>query len=156
MTREQILTVDAALVADGQILLIRRKKDPYRGKLAFPGGRLEEDEYELEDKLAGAGLRKAAAREVGEEVGLDVHEEDLELVIELTGEDRDPRPGHNHAAVYWTRVDRAVLDTAEADSDAESVHIVALVDLCEDDMAFDHWLAIERLKEIIDACGEDS
>ena len=60
----QMVTVDAAVFLPGEprpkVLLIKRKKEPFKNKWAFPGGFLEMDE-ELAD---------GAARELAEETGL--------------------------------------------------------------------------------------
>ena len=45
-----------------KVLLIKREKDPYKGKWCFPGGRLEPNETYIQ----------ATAREVEEELGIDV------------------------------------------------------------------------------------
>jgi 8-oxo-dGTP diphosphatase len=59
-----MVTVDAAVFSfsrgQARLLLIERKKDPYKGQWAVPGGFIEMDE-ELED---------AVARELEEETGL--------------------------------------------------------------------------------------
>jgi 8-oxo-dGTP diphosphatase len=59
------VTVDIAIltVRDGslQILLIRRGNEPFKDRLALPGGFIRE----------GEGLREAAHRELSEETGLD-------------------------------------------------------------------------------------
>lgn len=51
----------AALVHDGKILLIRRVRGDYVGKLALPGGKVELGEH----------LAQAAVREIKEESGID-------------------------------------------------------------------------------------
>lgn len=58
--RRFIEAASAALVWDGHVLLIRRAREPARGLLAFPGGRL----------LEGETAEDAARREVAEETGL--------------------------------------------------------------------------------------
>ena len=58
-----ILPVQGALVVlrqKGHILLIRRTKEPYKGLLCFPGGKMEPGETPLD----------AARREMSEETGL--------------------------------------------------------------------------------------
>lgn len=56
------VTVLTILFAEHQLLLVRRGADPYAGKWAPPGGFVEQDE----------SLEAAAAREVLEEVGVDL------------------------------------------------------------------------------------
>jgi ADP-ribose pyrophosphatase len=55
------------LFAEGKLLLLKRGQSPYIGKWAPPGGFVEE----------GESLERAAAREVEEEVGIKLREEQL-------------------------------------------------------------------------------
>lgn len=57
-----IACVDTVIVNDGRVLLLRRLKDPAKGDLWFPGGRLWKDE----------GFAAAARRLVKEETKLQV------------------------------------------------------------------------------------
>jgi len=84
------LTVDAILFKKGtnELLLIQRKKDPYAGKWALPGGFLEMDE------LLVGGCR----REVEEETGLQVKE--LTQFKTYDAIDRDPR-GRTISVVFY-------------------------------------------------------
>ncbi len=62
-----------------QVLLIRRKYDPFQSQWAIPGGFIESEET----------IREAAARELQEETGLSV--EHLRQFRSYGGPDRDPR-----------------------------------------------------------------
>ena len=74
------VTTDIVLLSDrGEVLLIQRKNDPYKGCWAFPGGFMEIDET-LED---------CARRELREETGLDVP--NLQQIKAFSAVDRDPR-----------------------------------------------------------------
>ena len=77
------ITVDCVVFdGDGRLLLIRRKKYPFQGMYALPGGFVDENET-VED---------AARRELREETGIEA--ESLELVGVYSKKDRDPR--------HWT------------------------------------------------------
>lgn len=134
------LTVDGVLIDGTHVLLIERAKDPYKGMLAFPGGRVD----------PGEDLLTAAVRELDEEVGLTVVPTDLLPLIVLDAPGRDPRPGHVAAHVFWSLVSTEVLHSAQAASDAKSVHVTPLYEIEAGDMAFDHYHAIEKLHELLD------
>lgn len=136
-----IVTVDALLVAKGHVLMIRRAKEPYLDKLALPGGHVEE----------GETLLSAVVRELEEEVGVVIVPDQLDYLLKLCGEGRDPRPGHTLSHVFWAQVEPSVLISAKAASDAKSVHVVAIEELESEHCAFDHWLAIKHIKEVLHA-----
>lgn len=134
-----ILTVDGVLVSGRRVLLIERTKAPYMDKLVFPGGHVED----------GEDLPSAVARELMEEVGVEVSASDLTYLTLLSAPGRDPRPGHRVAHVYWMRVEEAVLDSAVAGSDARALHLVDIDSIEPNHMGFDHYRAIQALKEVL-------
>ena len=58
-----IACVDVAIVANGAVLLVRRKDDPAKGQWWLPGGRV----------LKGEMMKAAAARKARDEVGIECH-----------------------------------------------------------------------------------
>lgn len=104
------LTVDIVLFhrsgVDTEVLLIKRGRAPFKGRWAFPGGFVDEDE----------SLESAAARELREETGLRGIK--LEQLAAFGDPGRDPR-GHTVSVVFYGAVSnrRAVIaadDAAEA------------------------------------------
>jgi 8-oxo-dGTP diphosphatase len=131
------VTVDMVLVSrtrPRQVLLIRRKHEPFAGKWALPGGFVDMDE----------SLEDAARRELHEETGVTVA--DLEQLHTFGDPRRDPR-GRTISVVYLAAIDpRSVM--AQAADDAEEAGWFPLTQLPP--LAFDHAdvlaLAKERLK----------
>ncbi|MEN6456980.1 MAG: NUDIX hydrolase [Prolixibacteraceae bacterium] len=84
------VTVDAILFKKGtnELLLIQRKKEPYAGKWALPGGFLEMDEL----------LVDGCRREVEEETGLQMKE--LTQFKTYDAIQRDPR-GRTISVVFY-------------------------------------------------------
>ncbi len=106
-----IVGVGAVIVHDGDVLLVRRGREPLKGHWSLPGGAVE----------VGESLHSGLVREVREETGLIV--EPIEL-IELL--DRIHREGervrfHYVIADYLCRV---VGGNVEAASDADEVRWV--------------------------------
>src|SRR3954451_5076103 len=102
------LTVDLVVVtreSGPRVLLIRRKKDPFAGSWAFPGGFVDE----------GERLIDAAVRELKEETGLAVGE--VEQLYTAGDPGRDPR-GWTVSVAYLVRVDAAALKPVAADDAA--------------------------------------
>lgn len=77
-----MLTADCIVANErGELLLVRRGSEPFKGCWALPGGFMEMDER----------LERCAVRELEEETGLVVGEEDIRLVGVYSAPERDPR-----------------------------------------------------------------
>ena len=127
------LTVDVAIVtreAEPRVLLIRRKKEPFAGSYALPGGFVEENER----------LADAARRELVEETGVTVS--DLEQLYTVGDPGRDPR-GWTVSVAYLAQVAPDALTPVAAD-DADAVGWFALDELPP--LAFDHAMLLARVR----------
>lgn len=122
------LTVDAVIVCeDDSIVLIKRKKDPYRGSWALPGGFVE----------YGERVENAVVREVMEETGLEI---DLKQIVGVYSDPkRDPR-GHTVTICYIAFKTGGKL---KADTDACEVKCIFKDEIDKLKLAFDHSLIIE-------------
>ena len=100
--------VGAVIVRDGRVVLIRRGKEPLKGRWVVPGGTLE----------WGEGLEDAVVREIGEETGLLVRPRALLTVFDRI--DRGPDGVRYHYVILdylceWVSGDLcAGSDAAEA------------------------------------------
>lgn len=81
------IVVDAVVVKDNSVLLIKRKTDPFKDCWALPGGFVE----------VGETVEQAVVREVKEECGVEVELDSLLGVY--SNPDRDPR-GHVVSVVF--------------------------------------------------------
>ena len=136
-----ILTVDILVTINHKdILLISRAKPPFEDRLVMPGGHVE----------AGEVLSAAAVRELEEETGLIVSLEELSPLAVLDAMNRDPRPGRRVSHVFHVDLDdRSRVETCCAASDAKEIVIRSINSLRAEEIGFDHWLAIEKLKKEI-------
>jgi len=134
-----MVSADAAVfrISGGKtsLLLIKRKKDPYKDKWAIPGGFLEMDE-ELQD---------AAARELEEETGLTgVHLEQMRTFGTIG---RDPR-GRMITVTFMGITSEENPEVKGGDDAAEARWFD--IENLPDNLAFDHEkvikFAIEKLK----------
>ena len=157
------VATDAALTisfytASPKIILIRRKHAQQGERLYFPGGHLDAGLWkELSQQFVGhpqiegikfdPSLRICVSRETGEELQIHVYPGEWTFLIELDAPDRDPRSDMRRVSIaYWKDLP-TVPSIKKADAEIEEYLIVDLMSLTEDDMGFDHWLAIEILQE---------
>ena len=119
------VSIDAVIIQVGQVLLVQRGVEPYKGSWATPGGYVEWDET----------TEQTVTREVKEETGLTV--ESCQLVGVRSSPDRHPKQVIN--LVY--RVSVAEGEPVKGD-DAADVQWFSLENLPET-LAFDHEQNIE-------------
>ena len=131
-----ILSVDCMLVTpSGRVALIRRATEPFMGKLALPGGKVE---------ATDGTLAKACAREVAEELGFVVDPAHLGLFTILDSPGRDPRSGKRISVVFRA----PILEGEVFRPSAREVTEVILrlpSSIEEDELAFDHFQAFRLL-----------
>jgi len=134
-TSKIFVTVDAVIFrktkGDHELLLIKRKNDPFKGKWALPGGFVDE----------GEDLIVAAQRELLEETGLKVTQ--LEQLGAFGKPGRDPR--QHTVSIAYTGFSEENAEVSGAD-DADEAKWFSVKNLPE--LAFDHsdivTLAIEK------------
>lgn len=118
-------TADVVLRAAGNILLIKRRWDPYAGSWALPGGHVDVDKAETS--------LEAAVRELEEESGVTVPAADLWQVGVYDAPDRDPR-GRYVTVAYTATLPSPVPPTAADDAVAARWWPLDTLP----DLAFDH------------------
>ena len=99
------ITTDGIILKDKQILLIKRKNEPFKGKWALPGGFVE----------YGEKTEDAVIREVSEETGVKTKIRTLAGVY--SDPNRDPR-GHIITIIYVLDI---VEENVKAGDDASDV-----------------------------------
>ncbi len=118
--KRPLIATDAIIMIEGEIVLVRRAKEPYKGKYALPGGIVE----------YGERTEDCVVREVEEETGLRTRV--LDLVGVYSDPSRDPR-GHCISAVYHCAVTGGSMKSGD---DAAEVRTFPIKDLPS--LAFDH------------------
>jgi 8-oxo-dGTP diphosphatase len=124
--RRPSVTADGIVTRGSDILLVRRRNEPFKGSYALPGGFLN---YQEE-------LEECVVREVAEETGLKTSI--VGLVGVYSAPDRDPR-GHFVTAVYHLQ---AVSGTLRAGDDASTAEWVPMDHLPR--LAFDHGKIVQE------------
>lgn len=123
-----LLTVDAIIIYEGKLVLIKRKNEPHKGMYALPGGFMD----------IGETIEAAVVREAKEETSLDV--EIIKMVGIYSEPTRDSR-GHTVSVCYLVRGH----GTPKAASDAKELELFDVTNIPKE-MAFDHSEMIERAK----------
>ncbi len=121
------LAVDAIVESGDEILLIKRRKEPFKGYYALPGGFVE----------CGESCEKAVVREVEEETGIKVRVK--ELLGVYSEPTRDPR-GHVVSICYIAEVAGGSLRYG---SDASDARFFNINDVKKMKLAFDHSKIID-------------
>ncbi|MCX9085854.1 MAG: NUDIX hydrolase [Candidatus Methanoperedens sp.] len=125
-----LLTVDAVILYDNRIVLIKRLNPPFENHFALPGGFVE----------VGETVEAAVFREAKEETGLDIS------IIKLLGvysdPVRDPR-GHTVTACYLAKG----FGKLKAGSDAKDIRLFGFDEIPR--LAFDHNEIITKAKSDI-------
>lgn len=121
------LTADIIIEFPGdEIILIKRKNDPYKGLWAIPGGIMDEEDKSIED---------TARREAQEETGLIVQLE--QLVGVYSKKDRDPR-GRFVSAAFIAKPVGGILQAAD-----DAAEYTRTADFLSYELAFDHREILE-------------
>lgn len=123
--RRPTLTCDGLLVRDGRVLLVRRAREPFKGRYALPGGFVE----------YGEKVEECVVREVREETGLETEVARLMGVYSSMG--RDPR-GHFVTLLFLLNEKGGRLNAGDDAEEANFFEPSALPP-----MAFDHQRLIE-------------
>ena len=138
-------TVDIIIKRDSEVLLVRRKKDPFKNYLSLPGGFVDE----------GERVEDAARREAKEETSLDI--EPIEILGVYSDPRRDPRK-HIMSIVFIARIidDNNNEAKAEAKDDAEQIEWMTLEDIDKKEFGFDHKkILLDYKKWLQQAGGEE-
>src|SRR5919205_716316 len=123
--KNPIPTVDTIIQKDSQILLVKRKKEPFKGLFALPGGFVNEGEL-VED---------AAKREAKEETSLDI--ELVDILGVYSEPNRDPR-GHIMSTVFVGKISSNNKVDALAQDDAAKIEWINLEEVNNTHFAFVH------------------
>lgn len=124
--KNPIPTVDTIIDNDSQVLLVKRVKEPFKGKMVIPGGFM----------IIGETAEEAAIREVKEEASLDIHVEHILGVY--SNPSRDPR-GHIMSTVFIGQISSdSAHKNPEAGDGVTSIKWMNVKAIENEDLGFDH------------------
>jgi 8-oxo-dGTP diphosphatase len=123
-----------------EYLFIKRKKEPFRDKFAFPGGFVERRE----------NSQQTAVRELMEETNIAIPFDNMYQFGTFDDPNRDPR-GWIVSTAYLCIVGKDAVKNAKAGDDADSLHWIKRDDILNsgDDFAFDHYKIWEKADGLI-------
>lgn len=119
MPNMPVCAVGAIVLEKGELVLVKRDREPAFGQWSLPGGRVE----------WGETLTEAVAREVLEECGIDIDVEGLAGVIErLIPDDAGTTEHHFVIHDYWAKPKGRELTPGSDVSDARWVPVGEITD----------------------------
>ena len=125
-----LMVADIVVHTDTEVLMIKRKNNPFAGHWALPGGFID----------PGETPEQAAIRELAEEAGL--HVTTANLVGEFREPGRDPRMEHTWSWAYSLHIqDRA---KTTAGDDASAAAWIPIKQLNKLQLAFDHAAILNK------------
>lgn len=123
-TKVILMVADIVVHTDSEVLMIKRKNNPFAGHWALPGGFID----------PGETPEQAAIRELAEEAGLYVNK--AKFVGEFREPGRDPRMKHTWSWAYSLHIsDKA---KTKAGDDATETAWIPIKQLGQMQLAFDH------------------
>ena len=128
------VTVDSVIFCCGQVLLIQRRDDPFKGCWALPGGFMNMDET----------LRQAVVRETLEETNLDISKYTIKEVGPFDSPGRDTR-GRVISFAFSTIIPLLAAGDVKAGDDAATFDWWDIQELPA--LAFDHLKIITQAIE---------
>jgi 8-oxo-dGTP diphosphatase len=120
--RNPVPSVDIILQKGSEILLVKRKNEPFKDHLALPGGFVNEAE----------SVESAAMREAFEEISLDI--EPIDILGVYSDPKRDPRK-HVLTVVFVGTILNGMPNPRD---DSSEIEWVRLDDIQKKNLAFDH------------------
>lgn len=115
-----VLAVGAIVLDRGELLVVRRDREPARGQWSLPGGRVE----------WGESVREAVVREVREETGIDVDLEGLAGIAErIVPDDEGDVAWHFVILDFWAKPRSHALEAGDDVSEARWVPVGELAEL---------------------------
>ncbi len=130
--KKVIATTDIVVKNKNNILLIKRKYDPFKNYWALPGGHID-----VTDK----DIVSCAQRELKEETNIDIPLSKLHYKVTIGNNKRDPR-GFALTNVYTVNLD-TIPENIKACDDAIDVRWFDINNI-PDDIAFDHLQLIQK------------
>lgn len=133
------ITADIVVFDKGEILFIKRKKDPYKDYLAFPGG--------FFDPNSDASIQVAAKRELFEETNIDLPLERFMFALYQDQIGRDPRD--RVVSFIFTVLGPIDRTKIRAQDDAKEFVWKSVADILDNrfKLAFDHFEILQKLMD---------
>jgi ADP-ribose pyrophosphatase YjhB (NUDIX family) len=112
-----VCAVGAIVLHEGKLLLVKRDREPARGRWSLPGGRV----------MLGESLTEAVVREVREETGVDVDVDGLCGLAEWISRGDDTAVDHHYVIIdYYATARSTTLTPGDDAADARWVSMAEL------------------------------